>query len=732
MKNKTQNDQTLAHNLSLHPEHFKDLRKSALSDETIRQAKLYSVPPGDINSILGPGLAAKVNSLLASGSITDFSLLAFPYPDGFVRYKLFPSITDKEGHKLKYFQPPGSEVHLYYLSEIENKLADPSIPLIITEGEKKSLSLHQIDILTVGLGGDWGWMQEGKPISDLNKIAWIGREVIIVPDSDAWTNQEIRNAYYSFAIEIQNRGADLKFKVIPQVGKEKIGVDDFLVARGPKKFEELKKIDLKHGVFTESKAWHKKWIKPKEEPSKTIDTDAIIVHPSYDVNHQKSFVSIGFRKTIISDNKPEDHNFYLISEGAQVKLTEDSVYMFNGTKLIFDDKDRILNRVDERWDLGKILDFIRKPISPSHVYLEIKNTLKEFLELQSEEDYGLMTAYIITTYFHRLFNAIPFLFLYGEKVSGKTRALETCQRLCFNGFKIKGVSVPSMADSIDSTRATFIMDQAESLSDPRNTELVGIMADSYTSGGGRRRVIDTSNNKRRILEFETFGPKIFASRHLIDPDLKDRCILIHMLTTKKQFPDPVPFDPRWADLRDKLYTYSLINWKKIRDLYLDSGKGVTQRVRELYRPIETVLQAEDVPKEEMGLIRTAFLKSMEETQFELTENDHELFRALLDLLLLKNPEEGMLSIKEIVEHMNPDLLPTDGKGNRLSDRGLHTWMGRRIGVFNLCNKQNREGHAGKRIYYFSYEHVKDVYSLYSNLTGVNQERIDEDLREIKI
>ena len=74
----------------LAPSHIEDLRKSGLNDETIQEAGLKSVPPRLINKILG--FNAKINSLLE-----------IPYPGtDFSRYKLFPPLTNREGHSIKY------------------------------------------------------------------------------------------------------------------------------------------------------------------------------------------------------------------------------------------------------------------------------------------------------------------------------------------------------------------------------------------------------------------------------------------------------------------------------------------------------------------------------------------------------------------------------------------------------------------------------------------------------
>jgi hypothetical protein len=78
--------------ISLHPEHLQDLLKSGLSDETIKENRLYSVLPRDISKKL-EGHFPKVESLLA-----------LPYgDDGFERYKLFPPQQTEKG-TAKYYQ----------------------------------------------------------------------------------------------------------------------------------------------------------------------------------------------------------------------------------------------------------------------------------------------------------------------------------------------------------------------------------------------------------------------------------------------------------------------------------------------------------------------------------------------------------------------------------------------------------------------------------------------------
>ncbi|MBN1783576.1 MAG: hypothetical protein JW812_01255, partial [Alphaproteobacteria bacterium] len=128
--------------MALAPLHLQDLKKSGLSDEAIAAAGFYSVPPRDINKIIG--FKAPVESMFA-----------IPYPGiaDFKRYKLFPAISDKDGHSIKYFQQKGTPPRLFVPPGF-----DCTAPLWrITEGEKKALKGTEESINVIALGGIWNF-----------------------------------------------------------------------------------------------------------------------------------------------------------------------------------------------------------------------------------------------------------------------------------------------------------------------------------------------------------------------------------------------------------------------------------------------------------------------------------------------------------------------------------------------------------------------------------------------
>lgn len=197
--------------LSLHPDHLADLEKSGLSAATIHELNIHTVPPRWIGKHLGFD-----NPLIES-------VLCFPYPglDGFCRDKVFPAIKGKDDHTVRYLQRKDSGVHLYIPPLARATLTDPSSPLFLTEGEKKAAKACQEGFPCIGLGGLWNWVQEGKPIEELNLVVWQERRVVLIPDSDVWRDQDdLLHAVYALGMELEKRGAFVRSLRLPEeVGK---------------------------------------------------------------------------------------------------------------------------------------------------------------------------------------------------------------------------------------------------------------------------------------------------------------------------------------------------------------------------------------------------------------------------------------------------------------------------------------------------------------------------------
>jgi len=248
-------------NLLLHPDHLANLKASGLTDKTIAEVNIKSLSPDEIAEIFSKKKASQLQSAM---------LFEYPDTDHFYRIKLFPPLIDHEGHKQKYHQNADTRPHLYIHPSVKNLLSNPSIPLSIVEGEKKTLRAIQEGIKAIGIGGLWSWLYNGVPLLEFDSIAWAGREVAIYPDSDIWIRPDLLDAAYALAMEVHERGARVNIaQIMPGPNGETRGFDDLpsdvkieLDPQGLIKWGVY--LSIKDTSFTRPKEWYKKWKEEKK------------------------------------------------------------------------------------------------------------------------------------------------------------------------------------------------------------------------------------------------------------------------------------------------------------------------------------------------------------------------------------------------------------------------------------------------------------------------------------
>src|SRR5438093_10059077 len=251
---------------SLHTEALEDLRRSGLTDATIIAAGLYTPPPGDLPRLLSARLVDQVRHVLVFPYDGHAHGVPIRRPDEFVRCKLFPPVSDGQGHTIRYYQRAGTPPRLYIPAPAQAALADPTVPLLITEGEKKALRGNQDGLACVAVGGLWNWQVGGRPIADLDRIDWCEREAVIVPDSDVWTRPELGQPVFALGKELEGRGAKITVLKLPaRPDGTKAGLDDYLCAHSREAFEALPRLPLNHAALGRASVWWRGWAKRKQE-----------------------------------------------------------------------------------------------------------------------------------------------------------------------------------------------------------------------------------------------------------------------------------------------------------------------------------------------------------------------------------------------------------------------------------------------------------------------------------
>lgn len=182
--------------------------------------------------------------------------------------------------RAKYLSPPGRANMLYLMPGIEpSLLGDSELPIVITEGEFKTLALWRLAnwnspsrprFLPMGVSGVYNWRGTiGKMIGpdgsrldvkgaipDLDWIVWEDRRVVVAYDADAVTKNLVRVARADLAAHLRGRGARvgcLEWDIAR--GK---GIDDHLAIVGPDSVLD----EIAHVDFAGS-AWRKDLLRSK-------------------------------------------------------------------------------------------------------------------------------------------------------------------------------------------------------------------------------------------------------------------------------------------------------------------------------------------------------------------------------------------------------------------------------------------------------------------------------------
>ena len=158
----------------------------------------------------------------------------------------------------KYLGPPKSGNRIYVPPGITvEQLANVTVPIVLTEGEKKALALWRLAwdgtdsprFVPVAIAGVWNWRGvTGKastargeridvkgPIADLSRISWEQREVFILFDANVTSNEQVAWARTGIARELTKRKATVKFINLPDdCGVN--GVDDLLAIGAQRRF----------------------------------------------------------------------------------------------------------------------------------------------------------------------------------------------------------------------------------------------------------------------------------------------------------------------------------------------------------------------------------------------------------------------------------------------------------------------------------------------------------------
>jgi hypothetical protein len=208
-----------------------------LTDETVDRCGFSTVTRG---SVIAQHLGWKYPARNLGACLAIPYFTADGSPTGHLRLR--PDNPRKKNAKpVKYESRVGSQNRAYFPPGISAAINDPTLRLIITEGELKAVKAQQEGLATIAVAGVFNGQKkqvDGQPrelIDDLAAIVWNGRPAFIAFDSDIVTNRHVQQAEFQLAEMLKAVGASVKVIRIPP-GPDgddgqpaKVGLDDYLL-----------------------------------------------------------------------------------------------------------------------------------------------------------------------------------------------------------------------------------------------------------------------------------------------------------------------------------------------------------------------------------------------------------------------------------------------------------------------------------------------------------------------
>jgi Domain of unknown function (DUF3854) len=136
---------------------------------------------------------------------------------------------------INYETPFGAKMVVDVPPGARERLADPAVPLFITEGVRKADAAVSAGLCCVALLGVWNWRGSnsdgGKTaLAIWESVALKGRTVYIAFDSDVMLKPAVNDALVRLGAFLKRRGAHVAYIYLPTADGAKVGLDDYLAS----------------------------------------------------------------------------------------------------------------------------------------------------------------------------------------------------------------------------------------------------------------------------------------------------------------------------------------------------------------------------------------------------------------------------------------------------------------------------------------------------------------------
>jgi hypothetical protein len=597
--------------LPLVPDHQKLLMNdSAILPEVAAERGYYSVDTKD-----GYPQLKALGFPRAHAKHTPGLCLPLHTPDGqqpLTVYRPDQPYVDGKGDTHKYLLPSNTGVRIDCPPRCLALIKDPTIPLWITEGQRKEDSLASLGAAVIGVLGVWSF--KGKNpfggmtvLADLDYIAFnAGREVRIIYDSDVMVNTKVRAALERLTEHLQRRGSQVRAVYLPHVPGSKTGVDDYLA-------DHHTLLDLEALIQVP---------RPQAQPApalvEVLDTAPSCLRKPLALVDGRAYAAI-WPYVKVTRTEALDKQGNVVRLQTPEVTTEQRLFLVRDDGEIFGDGGTKplaelgmtvhlpeIPPPDKLWTAPNVKAYRQGTRStPGATFTAMVNVIDTFIDFDrslgtQQTMCEFLACYCLATWFLDAFTVIGYVWPNGEKGSGKTQVLTVVAELGYLGHVLlAGSSYASLRDLAD-YGATLCFDDAEKVMD-------------FHKGDPEKRALLLAGNRRgntiavkepvngrewRTRQVQTFCPRCFSAIRLPDPVLASRTIIVPLIRTadpRKANNDPLEYD-QWpvsrAELVADLWALALAHGTQLPGYYARVGQATTLLGRNLepWRAILAVAQ----------------------------------------------------------------------------------------------------------------------------------------------
>ncbi len=373
-----------------------------------------------------------------------------------------------------------------------------------------------------------------------------------------------------------------------------------------------------------------------------------------------------------------------------------------------------LEGLEQRYSAEAVSGFVEGTRSGdlSVTYERVGALLRQYLDFSDPNTYEFLTAWIIGTYVHVLFNYYPYVHFNGTKSVGKSKALRLLAALSFNGIWCVSISEASQFRLIESFQLTLCLDETEDLNQKQLGEKRALLLGGYEKGSGVYRT-ERRGDAFVPVRYNNFSPRALASIEGLEDVIGSRTVQIPM---ERSYDEEIKgrevavSDPLFQAVRDDLFLVAMTYGAEIQRIYenMDKPEGLVFGDREynIFRPIFSVGLAMKNPEVIARLVQFAndsYRQKIEDNNETAEEN------ILLRYLVEKIFTDGDYRSDELHRGFI-DFIRTQGL--ELQNPMSKSRMAKLMLKLRVCTKGSRTPDRKATYYSFEQQTVRQVAENY--------------------